>query len=175
MLSMRFVKPARLLKFPAPAYPSSGARSGMLDFLLRKERCVTTIKLGASPRMPPYVDLHYHHGPHTVHDANCTSEAAEERAFRSKIVFICHLRRNFVQEHVINGLELKVAPQSVEDCLEKLGYLLAGRDNTPAIVGVRAHELAKAKKAGDGLEVCNVLDNNCSLCALPSCMRHPGT
>lgn len=62
-----------------------------------------------------------------------------------------------MQAHVVNSLDvLKLQPQPVEDCLEKLGYLLAGGDATPAVVGVHAHELAKAKKEGNGLEVCNV-------------------
>lgn len=63
-------------------------------------------------------------------------------------------RKRLAQAHVVNSLDvLKLQPQPVEDCLEKLGYLLAGGDTTPAVVGVHAHEVAKAKKVGSGAEV----------------------
>lgn len=47
---------------------------------------------------------------------------------------------------------LKVQLQPIDNCLEQLGYLLAGGDSTPAVVGVRAYEL-KEGKAEDGQQV----------------------
>ncbi len=79
----------------------------------------------------------------------------------------CQPRKDLAQAHVVNSLDvLKLQPQPVEDCLEKLGYLLAGGDTTPAVVGVHAHELAKTKKVGNGLEVCIALTINSALRAV---------
>lgn len=42
--------------------------------------------------------------------------------------------------------QLKLQMQPIDDCLEKLGHLLAGASNTPAVVSVYARALAEKEQ-----------------------------
>eukprot|EP00884_Botryococcus_braunii_P007439 jgi/Botrbrau1/16697/Bobra.0213s0002.1 len=50
------------------------------------------------------------------------------------------------EAHFTNSFEfMKLALQPIDNCLQKLGYLLAGGDAAPTVAGVRAYALAKPR------------------------------